>query len=74
MDVKEWANDAYELAKNNVYPDVTAGKALPASYIEKNQQALMRNIVLGGLRLSFVIQNIFGSSSYFVPENASFLN
>lgn len=74
MDIQEWVNDAFELAKNNVYDGVTAGKALPAAYIEKNQQALERNIVLGGLRLAFVMQNIFGSASYFVPENASFLN
>ena len=55
MDIAQWVNDSFELSKNNVYPDVTPGKALSAAYIEKNQQALEKQIVLGGLRLAFVI-------------------
>jgi len=74
MDIAQWVKDSFELSKNNVYPDVTPGKALSAAYVEKNKQALEKQIVLGGLRLAFVIQNIFGSASYFAPDNTMFLN
>lgn len=60
-DVKLWAKGSFEMAKNNVYPDVTPGQALSQAYITKNAEALKKSIVLGGLRLAHTIQYIFGN-------------
>ena len=54
-----------------MYAGVTAGKALSAAYIQANQEATMKQIVIGGLRLSYVIQSIFGSAA--VEEEVAFL-
>jgi hypothetical protein len=55
-----WANESFELSKSNVYSGIKENEALPEDYITKNQDAIQRQIVLGGLRLSYVITTIFG--------------
>jgi len=53
-----------------VYNGVKPDQALSNDYIQKANAALRRNIVLGGLRLAYVIQNIFGGarSEFDIPE------
>ena len=63
MDIQSWVNDSFELAKSGVYPDVVPGQPLPEEYLERNKNALERQIVLGGLRLSYVIETIFGTQT-----------
>jgi hypothetical protein len=69
MDISSWVNDSFELAKSGVYPGVVAGQPLTEEYLERNKNALERQIVLGGLRLAYVIENIFGNNT----ENRYFL-
>ena len=58
-----WAQESYQLAKTNVYPDVAPGQALSAAYVNKNVPAIERSMVVGGLRLAYTIQYIFGNGS-----------
>lgn len=53
--VKMWAQESYQLAKTNVYPDVVPGQALSAAYVNKNVPAIERSMVVGGLRLAYTI-------------------
>jgi len=62
INVDDWANESYELSKSNVYSGITEKQALPDDYVTKNQDAIQRQIVLGGLRLATVMKTIFGSS------------
>lgn len=61
--VNMWAEESYQLAKTNVYPDVVPGQALSAAYVNKNVAAIERSMVVGGLRLAYTIQNMFGNGS-----------
>lgn len=58
-----WAEESFQLAKTNVYPNVVPGQALSAAYVKKNVPAIERAMVVGGLRLAFTIQHIFGNGS-----------
>lgn len=62
-DVAAWTQESYGLAKSNVYAGVTDGKALSDAYVSKNVDAIQRAVVLGGLRLAYVIQHIFGGAA-----------
>ena len=67
IDIDAWTQESFALAKSNVYPGVKANEALSASYIQKNGDAITRQVVLGGLRLANVIQHIFGGASAETP-------
>lgn len=58
-----WTNESFELAKSNVYDTVTPNKALSAAYIAKNENAIKGRVVLGGLRLAYTIQKLFGAAA-----------
>ena len=73
VDVEQWSAESFELSKSNVYTGVTAGKALSSEYVSTNQAAIKKQIVLGGLRLSYVIQHIFGNNSSPQQRQESFL-
>lgn len=62
-DVDMWAQESYELSVSNVYTGITENTALPEEYIKKNQQEIVKKIVLGGLRLAYVIQSMFGTAA-----------
>jgi hypothetical protein len=64
VDINSWANESFELAKSSVYSDITEKKALPQSYIDENQKAIDKQIVIGGLRLAYVIKTIFGNQAH----------
>lgn len=68
LDIDAWTQESFTLSKTNVYPGIKEGQPLPHDYIAKNQDAIQKQIVLGGLRLSYVIQHIFGG------REQSFLN
>ncbi|TNV72394.1 hypothetical protein FGO68_gene13626 [Halteria grandinella] len=59
LDIHQWALESFEISKASVYPGIKEGEALPDEYIAKNQDIIQRQIVLGGLRLSNIIQTIF---------------
>ncbi len=42
---------------------MTAGQALSDAYVQKNVAAIEKSVVLGGLRLAYTIQHIFGTAS-----------
>lgn len=69
MNLASWVNDSFELAKSGVYPGVVAGQPLSEEYLKKNKEALERQIVLGGLRLAYVMETIFVENI----ENSYFL-
>ena len=55
MNFDQWALESFELAKSAVYPGVTPNVPLTQAYIDANQDLIKRQVVLGGLRLSYVI-------------------
>lgn len=61
-DVELWAKESYELSANNVYNGIHEGQALPQDYIKKNQAAIQKQIVMGGLRLAYLIESIFSNN------------
>jgi hypothetical protein len=61
-DVDKWAQESFELSKSNVYTGIKENQAIPQDYIDKNQIAIQKQIVLGGLRLANVIKTVFGSA------------
>lgn len=61
INVDHWTQDSFRLTKSNVYVGVKPNVALSKDYIAKNADAIQRQVVLGGLRLAYAIQHIFGS-------------
>jgi len=49
-----------------VYPTVEPNTPLSEAYMEKARDAIQKQIALGGLRLAYVLQHIFGESE--APE------
>ena len=50
-----------------MYPTVEPNQPLSQAYIAKAQDAIQKQIALGGLRLAYVIQHIFGASATEIP-------
>ncbi len=63
LDVEMWKNESYQAAISAVYPTVAPNEPLSQAYLAKGQDQLKKLIVLGGLRLSYVIEHIFGGST-----------
>ena len=63
LDVTKWSTESFEISKSTVYPTVEPNVALSEAYISKAQAAIQKQIALGGLRLAYVIQHIFGSAA-----------
>lgn len=59
----KWSQDSYKIAAANVYTGVTQSEAVPQAYIDKNLETLERQIVLGGMRLAYLITKVFGNSA-----------
>jgi len=66
IDVAKWTNESFEVSKEAVYPTVEPNTPLSQAYIDKAQDAILKQIALGGLRLAYVIQQIFGNAD--VPQ------
>lgn len=74
LDVAKWTNESFEVSKAAVYPTVEPNQPLSQAYIAKAQDAIQKQIALGGLRLAYVIQHIFGSSAAESPVQAEDIN
>jgi hypothetical protein len=61
--VKLWADESFNTAKSSVYNGANPGQALSASYVSKNVVAIEKLVVVGGLRLAYTIQHIFGNGA-----------
>ena len=58
-DAHKWAMQSFELSKSSVYAGVTENTSPSDEYISKSQDVIRKQIVLGGLRLGYLIQQIF---------------
>lgn len=58
-----WANESFEVSKSTVYNGVQPNVALSDEYQTAAQAALKKQIVLGGYRLAYMIETIFGGAS-----------
>jgi hypothetical protein len=47
----------------HIFTGITEHQTLPESYVAENQQAINKQVVVGGLRLAYVIKTIFGNSA-----------
>ena len=63
IDVPKWTLESFEVSKEAVYPTVEPNTPLSQAYMAKAQDAIQKQIALGGLRLAYVIQQIFGSAA-----------
>ena len=66
IDVGKWTLESFEVSKEAVYPTVEPNTPLSEAYMEKARDAIQKQIALGGLRLAYVLQHIFGESE--APE------
>jgi hypothetical protein len=57
-----WANESFEISKSTVYNGVQPNVALTSQYENAAIPAIKKQIVLGGYRLAFMIEHIFGSA------------
>jgi S1/P1 Nuclease len=53
--VTQWAVESYDLTRYSVYTGVKEYTAPSADYVQRNQNLIQRQIVLGGLRLANII-------------------
>lgn len=58
LDPVSWADEAFKLAEQTVYSNITEGEEVSQDYIEKNQPVIERQIVLAGIRLSNLLQSL----------------
>ena len=73
IDVAKWTIESFEVSKEAVYPTVQPNTPLSEAYMNKARDAIQKQIALGGLRLAYVIQHIFGSSDVVDGKNETFL-
>jgi hypothetical protein len=67
INVDMWTQESFKLA-SDVYTGVTPDQALSSSYVSKNTVTIEKQVVVGGLRLAYLIQHIFGNASS-APED-----
>lgn len=60
----KWANESLSLAKT-LYEGVTENEAVPQAYLDKNVPIAYERLVIGGYRLYYTINYIFGDSDEF---------
>ena len=58
-----WGDQSYDIGTTTAYDGVTQNEKVPQDYIDKNIPIIEKRIVIGGLRLSSLIQDIFGSQT-----------
>jgi len=56
----QWALESFEMSKSNVYAGISENTQPNAEYLSSANYQLKRNIVLGGLRLSQTIIDLYG--------------
>lgn len=58
-----WANESFEISKSTVYNGVQPNVALSSQYQTAAEAAIKKQIVVGGYRLAYMIEHIFGTAS-----------
>lgn len=61
--MSKWTTESFEVSKSAVYTTVQPNTPLTEAYMVKARDAIQKQIALGGLRLAYVIQHIFGSAA-----------
>ena len=62
--VLKWVQESIELSKDVVYNGIKEGEALSDQYLKHARKVVNRQVVLGGLRLSSMIIDIFGQRGF----------
>lgn len=73
MDIQMWEDDSFLIASTSVYAHAIEDKPLPDDYVKNNQEIIKKQIVVGGHRLAYVINFIFGADSQsttYIEESA----
>ncbi len=63
FDVKAWRQESHNLAPSAYYGAVE-NEPLPDSYISRNMPPLEVQLIKGGLRLAYLINQIFSSKNF----------
>jgi S1/P1 Nuclease len=58
-----WATESFEISKSTVYNGVQPNVALSSQYQSAAVAAIEKQIVVGGYRLAYMIQHIFGTAA-----------
>lgn len=58
MDVKVWAQEAFNLSSTSVYPTIEKGKMPTDDYVDQAITVAERQVVLGGHRLAKMLQSL----------------
>lgn len=58
-----WATESFEISKSTVYNGVQPNVALSSQYQAAAEAAIKKQIVVGGYRLAYMIEHIFGTAS-----------
>lgn len=59
----KWATDAYNIGAQNAWEGISENTVVSTSYINRVKPLAERQIVLGGYRLAYLIQQLFGVSA-----------
>jgi len=57
----KWAQESFDLAKT-LYTGLTENEEVPEAYLEKNVPIAYERLIIGGYRLSYTLQYIFGAA------------
>ena len=55
-----WTQESFEISKSTVYNGVEPNVALSSQYQTAAMAAIKKQIVVGGYRLAYMIEHIFG--------------
>lgn len=61
MDIVSWSVESFTLAKNYGYEGLDLNEEVPENYVNDRRMVAESQIVLGGKRLAYVIEKIFGN-------------
>lgn len=72
LDFNSWAQDSYNIAKT-LYSNITENEVVPQDYIDNGKLIAESQIMLGGYRLAYGLNYIFGDSKSNEEETAEFI-
>ena len=58
LDISEWAQEAFKISKEHVYPGITENKKVPADYRAKCKLIAERQISIAGARLANLLLDL----------------
>ncbi|MEM8931238.1 MAG: S1/P1 nuclease [Acidobacteriota bacterium] len=63
LDPEAWAREGFRLATTHVYTGLTPGRPVPEVYRFKGQLVVRRRLLVAGLRLTHLLEQLFGADS-----------